>query len=110
MVRLFVAAVLAATPVVAAPVGQVPRIVAVGDLHGDFSVWRDIARDAQLVDRSGSWAGGNTTLVQVGDMVDRGPESLKIIRDLMRLQKAGAQAWRTSDRPHRQSRSDECHR
>ena len=28
-----------------------------------------------------------TTLVQMGDVVDRGPDSLKIIRDLMRLQR-----------------------
>ena len=62
------------------------RIVAVGDLHGDFSAWRDIARAAQLVDDEGRWIGGDTVLVQTGDVVDRGPDSLKIIQDLMRLQ------------------------
>ncbi len=63
------------------------RIVAVGDLHGDFSVWRDIARAAGLIDDAGHWSGGRTVLVQTGDVVDRGPESLKIILDLMQLQK-----------------------
>jgi hypothetical protein len=62
------------------------RIVAVGDLHGDFSAWRDITRAAQLVDDKGRWIGGDAVLVQTGDAVDRGPDSLKIIQDLMRLQ------------------------
>jgi len=63
------------------------RIVAVGDLHGDYDAWRAIARSAGLIDAKGHWTGSNTTLVQTGDIVDRGPDSLKIIRDLMKLQK-----------------------
>jgi hypothetical protein len=73
-----------AQPVMAAPAN---RIVAVGDLHGDFAAWRDIAHAARLVDSSGRWIGGNSVLVQTGDVVDRGPDSLKILDDLMRLQK-----------------------
>ncbi len=63
------------------------RIVAVGDLHGDFSAWRDIARAAGLVDDRGRWIGGGAILVQTGDVVDRGPDSRRIIQDLMRLQR-----------------------
>ena len=65
---------------------QPPRIVAIGDLHGDHDAWIAIARSAGLIDKKGKWAGGNTTLVQLGDVVDRGPDSLQIIRDLMLLQ------------------------
>jgi hypothetical protein len=68
------------------------RIVAVGDLHGDFAVWRDIIRAAQLVDDQGHWIGGDAVLVQTGDVVDRGPDSLKIIQDLMRLQREALRA------------------
>lgn len=64
-----------------------PRIIAVGDLHGDFQAWMTIATAAGLVDRSGHWAGGRTTLVQLGDILDRGPDSLKIVRNLQQLQK-----------------------
>lgn len=64
-----------------------PRIVAVGDLHGDYSAWSDIARAAGLIDGNGRWAGGRTILVQVGDVPDRGPESLRIMRHLMQLQR-----------------------
>ena len=63
------------------------RIVAVGDLHGDYDAWRAIARGAGLIDGKGKWTGRAATLVQLGDVVDRGPDSLKIIRDLMRLQR-----------------------
>src|SRR5215212_8902581 len=63
------------------------RIVAVGDLHGDHAAWLDIARDARLIDLHGRWAGGRTTLVQLGDVTDRGPDSLKIIRSLQQLAK-----------------------
>jgi hypothetical protein len=68
------------------------RIVAVGDLHGDFSAWRDILRSANLIDSRGHWTGGDTILIQTGDAVDRGPDSLEIIEDLMRLQKEAARA------------------
>jgi hypothetical protein len=63
------------------------RIVAVGDLHGDYSAWRDIARGAGLVDGAGHWAAGSTILVQMGDVADRGPDTLKIIRSLQQLQR-----------------------
>jgi hypothetical protein len=79
------AVALAVAPALAAPSPH-HRIVAIGDLHGDYSAWRDIARAAQLVDADGRWSGGDTVLVQTGDVVDRGPDSLKIIQDLMRLQ------------------------
>jgi hypothetical protein len=87
VVRLAAAAMVAAAPALAAPPPQPARIVAVGDLHGDLSVWRDIAGAAGLIDARGHWIGGRTTLVQVGDVVDRGPDSLGILRNLMELQK-----------------------
>jgi hypothetical protein len=61
------------------------RIVAVGDLHGDYAAWIDIARNAGLIDAANKWSGGRTVLVQTGDIVDRGPDSLKIIRHLQQL-------------------------
>jgi hypothetical protein len=79
-------AVLAVAVSAVAAAAPLHRIVAVGDLHGDFNAWRDIARAAQLVDDKGSWIGGDAALVQTGDVVDRGPDSLKIVQDLMRLQ------------------------
>lgn len=75
-----------------APAAQTQRIVAVGDLHGDFAAWRAIALKARLIDRRNRWAGGSTILVQTGDIVDRGPDSLKIIRSLKKLQSEAPRA------------------
>lgn len=84
---LAMAAVGLAAP---APAAEPQRIVAVGDLHGDYQAWLDIARAARLVDRRNRWAGRATILVQTGDIVDRGPDSLRIIRHLMRLKREAA--------------------
>ncbi len=77
-------ALLALTPSLAA---TQQRIVAVGDLHGDFQAWLTIARAAGLIDAQNHWAGGSTTLVQMGDVTDREPDSLQIIRNLQQLQR-----------------------
>src|SRR5438309_5308453 len=63
------------------------RIIAVGDLHGDYEAWQTIARSAGLIDGAGHWAAGKTILVQMGDITDREPDSLKIIRSLQQLQR-----------------------
>jgi hypothetical protein len=62
------------------------RIVAVGDLHGDYQAWVTIARAAGVMDAKNHWAGGKTVLVQMGDITDREPNSLDIIRSLQQLQ------------------------
>lgn len=76
----------------AAPSPSQERIIAVGDLHGDYRAWRVIAAAAGLIDRTGRWTGGRTILVQTGDVADRGPDSLKIIHDLRRLQSEARRA------------------
>jgi len=81
---LLLSAMLAASQAFAAPA---QRIIAVGDLHGDFQAWQDIARGAGLIDANGHWAAGKTILVQLGDVTDREPDSLKIIRSLEQLQR-----------------------
>lgn len=81
---LFVAVLI---PGAASPQPAPARIIAIGDLHGDNEAWLAVARAARLIDGKGRWTGGNTTLVQTGDIVDRGPDSLKIIRLLQKLQR-----------------------
>ena len=86
MIRRWLLMALMMLTAIPAAAQTVPaRIVAVGDLHGDFSAWIDIARDAKLIDPANHWIGGKTVLVQTGDMVDRGADSLKIIRHLQQL-------------------------
>lgn len=63
------------------------RIVAIGDLHGDYEAYENILRAAALTDNRGRWSGGKTILVQTGDIADRGPDTRDIIEHLRKLQK-----------------------
>jgi len=89
LTRIFRSAALALAAVAGAPAAATApqRIVAVGDLHGDYAAWTQIARAAGVIDSKGHWSGGKTVLVQMGDITDRGPDSLKIVRSLQQLQK-----------------------
>src|SRR2546430_5376380 len=81
------AMVIASSGSAAAPASKAPRIVAVGDLHGDYEAWQAIALNAGIIDARGHWAGGKTILVQMGDVTDRWADSLKIVRSLQQLQR-----------------------
>ena len=63
------------------------RIVAVGDVHGAFEAFTNILREAQLINDKNQWSGGNAVLVQTGDVLDRGPDSKKVMDLLMALEK-----------------------
>lgn len=64
----------------------VERVVAVGDLHGDYEQFTAVLRSAGVIDGQGNWAGGRTHLVQTGDVVDQGPDSRRIMDLLMSLE------------------------
>ncbi|KAJ0247844.1 Shewanella-like protein phosphatase 2 [Hirschfeldia incana] len=63
------------------------RLVAIGDLHGDLEKSKQAFRLAGLTDSSDRWTGGSTVVVQVGDVLDRGGEELKILYFLERLKR-----------------------
>lgn len=65
----------------------VARVVAVGDLHGDYDQYLRVLADAGLVDERGRWSGGETHLVQTGDVPDRGPDTRRILDHLEKLKK-----------------------
>lgn len=60
----------------------VDRIVAIGDLHGDYESYLETLRLAGLVNRRGRWIGDKTHLVQTGDIPDRGPDTREIMEHL----------------------------
>jgi hypothetical protein len=61
------------------------RIVAIGDLHGDFDAARAALRAAGAIDEADRWIGGDLVVVQTGDVLDRGDGESKIIELLERL-------------------------
>lgn len=66
------------------------RLVAIGDLHGDLHKSKEALRLANLIDSSDRWIGGATTVVQIGDVLDRGGEELKILYFLEKLRREAA--------------------
>ena len=70
----------------------VERIVAVGDVHGDYGQFVEVLRTAGVIDRKNKWTGGKTHLVQTGDVPHRGPDSRKAMDLLMRLEKRAKKA------------------
>jgi len=71
---------------------DVEKIVAVGDLHGDYENFITILRGTKLIDKKNRWIGGKTHLVQIGDVMDRGPDPKEIFDLLMRLEKEAEEA------------------
>ncbi|PON85853.1 Calcineurin-like phosphoesterase domain, apaH type [Trema orientale] len=63
------------------------RIVAVGDLHGDLDQTRCALEMAGVLSNDGQnlWTGGETVLVQLGDILDRGEDEIAILSLLRSL-------------------------
>jgi len=70
------------------------RIVAIGDVHGALPEFETILKQAGLIDArrgaSGGWTGGRAVLIQLGDVVDRGPKSRACLDLLMALERSAA--------------------
>jgi len=62
-----------------------PRVVAIGDLHGDIAATRQVLELAGALDASGHWAGGKLVVVQTGDQFDRGDGEREILDLLEQL-------------------------
>ena len=63
------------------------RLVAIGDVHGDFKQTMRALELGKVMDADGRWVGGTTVLVQVGDILDRGDNELAIMRKFASLAK-----------------------
>lgn len=75
----------------------VERVVAVSDIHGNYHDLIYTLQQADIVDQERTWTGGKSHLLVLGDSVDRGPESLRVVEYLMNLQH---QAVKTGGRVH----------
>jgi hypothetical protein len=78
----------------AAPVSftAVERVVAFADVHGAYEELATLLRTVGVVDAGLHWSGGRTHLVSLGDLLDRGADSRKVMDLLMRLQAEAAAA------------------
>ena len=71
---------------------NIDRIVAIGDVHGDYNQFVRALRASKLINDKQAWTGGKTHLVQTGDVFDRGPDSKKVMDLLMALEQQAAAA------------------
>lgn len=67
------------------------RLIAIGDLHGDLSKTKQSLNLANLIDSTDNWIAKDTTLIQIGDVLDRGGDELKILYFLEKLKRQAAQ-------------------
>ncbi len=62
-----------------------PRVIAIGDLHGDLNGARSALRAAGAIDDKDHWAGGKLVVVQTGDVLDRMDDERAILALLAQL-------------------------
>ena len=63
-----------------------PRVVAIGDLHGDLGGARAALRAAGAIDEGDHWSGGALVVVQTGDVLDRGDDERALLDLIARLE------------------------
>jgi hypothetical protein len=74
------------------PADKAKYVVAIGDVHGDFDDFVSILQRAGLIDAQHHWTGDQTTLVQVGDLLDRGPKPREVMDLVISLEKEAPKA------------------
>lgn len=74
---------------------QPGRLVAVGDIHGDLPKAKSALRLAGLIGPDHRWSGGAATVVQVGDIFDRGGDEIKLLYFFERLRREAAKTGGT---------------
>ncbi len=68
------------------------RVIAIGDVHGDFDDFCRMLKELGLADSQNHWTGGKAILVQTGDVIDRGNKGREAMDLLIRLEKEAAAA------------------
>lgn len=67
-------------PVIRGPPAYTKQIVALGDLHGSLETAKQVLRMAGVIGLADEWVLGQGTLVQSGDIVDRGTDTIALYR------------------------------
>ena len=86
--------VLLASPAQSSFAANAPAesLIAIGDVHGDFDDFIVILQHAGLIDKQNHWAGGKSTFVQTGDLIDRGPKPREVLDLMMSLEREASKS------------------
>jgi hypothetical protein len=77
---------------------DVSELWAVSDVHGDYAAFTKLLAAARVIDgvpaspSAVRWAGGASTLVAVGDFIDKGPDAPDVVRLVIALEAAASAA------------------
>jgi calcineurin-like phosphoesterase family protein len=77
-----------------APAGaqEAPHVVVVGEVQGASNTVTSLLQHLQLIDDDAQWSGGDTVLIQTGDLMDKGEHVREALDLFMRLQEEAAAA------------------
>jgi hypothetical protein len=89
-VSIFAAALVAYLATAAAQEG--PRTVVLGEVQGAANTATTLLRHLALIDDQGRWSGGDSVLIQTGDLIDGGENSRAAMDLFMRLQQEATAA------------------
>ncbi|TDJ12079.1 MAG: hypothetical protein E2O64_02265, partial [Gammaproteobacteria bacterium] len=70
----------------------VSRVVVFADVHGAFADLTRILQQTGIIDDRNNWSGGDSYLVSLGDILDRGPRSREALDLLISLQAEAGEA------------------
>ena len=68
------------------------RLIVVGDVHGQYTPLVTLLQHAGLIDDKLNWTGAHDRLIQMGDILDRGPNAEEANNLLDKIQLQAAQA------------------
>lgn len=61
------------------------RIIAIGDIHGDYYIFIQLLRLAKVIDSSLNWTGKDTYVIQLGDTLDGKRPDVSIDKEYMKI-------------------------
>jgi len=64
------------------------RIVVIGDIHGAWSNFKEMAEEMGLIDSNEQWMAEDTILVQMGDLIHRREDNAKVVVKMFEYQEA----------------------
>jgi len=59
------------------------KIICIGDIHGDFKIFKKVLSMCNLIDEKDNWIGGKTFVVQMGDTLDGKRPGVNISREFI---------------------------
>lgn len=66
--------------------GNANRVIAIGDIHSDINVMRQVFRLAGATNGNNEWIGGELTIVQMGDLIGRSDDEREVLDFMFAIQ------------------------